>query len=105
MLHIKLGVCGISKMALKNQYLPFAFSSSALRWRAGTLQTQRLGNRWRGYKNKYVAVVIGSGQRESFTGREHLIFAYLLASRFSTQPLQIAFRGARLRNDSGCLVA
>lgn len=71
MLHIKLEVRGISKMALPDQYSPLAFSSSALHWRAGTLQPQHLGNRWRGCKNECVAVVIGSGERESFTGREH----------------------------------
>lgn len=59
MLHTKLEVHGVSKMALPDQYVPFAFSSSALHWRAGTLQPQRLDNRWRGYKNKCVAVVIG----------------------------------------------
>lgn len=97
MLHIRLEVHGISKMALPDQYLPFAFSSSALHWRAGMLQPQRLGNRWQGYKNKCVAVVIGSGERESFTRRGHLIFAYLLIPSFPTRCLQTAFRGSRLR--------
>lgn len=82
MLHVKLEVRGISKMALPDQYLPFAFSSSAPHWRAGMLQPPRLGNRWRGCKNKRVAVATGSGERESFTGREGLIFAYLLIPSF-----------------------
>jgi len=92
MLHIKLEVHGFSKMSLPDQYLPFAFSSSALHWRVGTLQPQHLGNRWQGCKNKCIAVLVGSGKRERFTEREHLIFAYILIPSFPTSCLQTAFQ-------------
>lgn len=83
-LPIRLEVQGsFSKMALPDQYLPFASSSSALRWRAGTLQPQRSGNRWQGYKNRCISVVIGPRQAESPLRREDLTFWLYSNTEFS----------------------